>query len=57
MLFQEKNNLKIVRIRLKDVNIRETVLTILKQSMLPTGYVDKIPHSETTNSESSHKVN
>jgi len=53
---KEKNHLKIVRIRLKDVNIRETVLTILKQSMLPTGYVDKIPHSETTNSESSHKV-
>ena len=48
--------MKIVRIRLKDVNIRETVLTILKQSMLPTGYVDKIPQSASTNSTSSHKV-
>eukprot|EP00088_Acartia_fossae_P032616 TRINITY_DN3337_c0_g1_i1.p1 TRINITY_DN3337_c0_g1~~TRINITY_DN3337_c0_g1_i1.p1 ORF type:complete len:512 (-),score=88.29 TRINITY_DN3337_c0_g1_i1:290-1825(-) len=47
---KEKNYLKTIRIRLKDGSIRDTVLTILGQAGLPTGYVDKIPVKSTDTS-------
>ena len=43
VLSKEKAVLRSVRIRLKEANIRGTVMTILNQVGLPTGYVDKIP--------------
>jgi len=52
---KSKNQLKSIKIRLKDHKIRSTVLTILKQANLPTGYVDKI--EDKTSTTSSHKVN
>merc|ERR1719186_311754 len=45
---KSKNQLKSIKIRLKDHKIRSTVLTILKQANLPTGYVDKIEDKEGT---------
>ena len=40
---QEKTGLRSIGIRLMEPDIRGTVLTILRQVGLPTGYVDTIP--------------
>ncbi|XP_023321080.1 T-cell activation inhibitor, mitochondrial [Eurytemora carolleeae] len=50
---KDKLVLRSVSIRLNEKNIRRTVLTILKQAGLPTGYVDKI--SQKTQEKASAK--
>ena len=40
---KDRNLLPFIRIRLRDIKLRTTVVNILKAAELPTGYVDAIP--------------